>query len=274
LAAAETTAKMPQAPYYVKALALGLLAYLIGIHLWTLVFTVSIFLGSRSDFPQLYAAGYMVRSGQAHELYDYEAQRYFQNKVVSQADMALPFIRPAYEALLFVPFSFLSYRTAYFAFLGLNAILLVVCYQFFRPKMENLAPIHRWLPTALFLAYLAVAAALIQGQDTIVSLTLFTLVLVSLESGNECAAGAILGVGAFKFQLVVPVALLFLAWRRWRCAMGVAITGTLAVAGLLVRLAQARIYAQSLLTFGARARSVPGHLWYPLPQILCPICMA
>jgi len=95
-------------------------------------------------------------------------------------------------------------------------------------------------------------------------------VLVSLESGNECAAGAILGVGAFKFQLVIPVALLFLAWRRWRCAMGAAITGTLAVAVLLVRLAQAMIYAQSLLTFGAQARSVPGHLWYPLPPNLMP----
>lgn len=167
----------------------------------------------------------------------------------------------------------MSYRTAYFAFLGLNAILLVVSYQFLRPKLENLAPIYRWLPTALFLAYLPIAAALIQGQDTIVSLTLLTLVLVSLESGNECVAGAILGVGAFKFQLVIPVALLLLSWRRWRRAMGAAITGTLAVAVLLLRLAQARIYAQSLLTFGAQARSVPGRLWYPLPRILCPICM-
>jgi len=272
LAAAETTAKMPQAPYYVKALALGLPAYLIGIHMWTWVFTVSIFLGGRSDFRQLYTAGYMVRSGHAHELYDYESQRYFQNKVVSQADMALPFIRPAYEALLFVPFSFLSYRTAYFAFLGLNAILLAVSYQLLRPKLENLARIYRWLPAALFLAYLPIAAALIQGQDSIFLLTLFTLVLVSLEGGNEFTAGAILGVGAFKFHVVIPAALLFLAWQRWRCAAGAAITGTLAVAGsvLLVGLAQARIYAQSLLTFGAQSHPMPGHLWYPLPPNLMP----
>src|SRR5437870_7943570 len=127
---ANVTQVSPEAPYYVKGLVLGLSAYLIGIHLWTWVFTVSIFLGGRSDFRQLYTAGYMVRSGHAHELYDYESQRYFQNKVLSQADMALPFIRPAYEALLFVPFSFLSYRTAYFAFLGLNVILLAVSYQF------------------------------------------------------------------------------------------------------------------------------------------------
>src|SRR5437588_10831895 len=101
---------MPQAPYYVKALALGLPAYLIGIRLWTWVFTVSIFLGGRSDFRQLYTAGYLVRSGHAHELYDYESQRYFQNTVVRQADMTLPFIRPASAARLFVPLSFLTYR--------------------------------------------------------------------------------------------------------------------------------------------------------------------
>src|SRR5215471_8618436 len=75
LATGEAGTKAPQTPYYVRALALGLPAYLIGVHLWTWVFTVPIFLGGRSDFRQLYAAGYMVRSGHAHELYDYEAQR-------------------------------------------------------------------------------------------------------------------------------------------------------------------------------------------------------
>jgi len=39
---------------------------------------------------------------------------------------------------------------------------------------------------------------------------------------------------------------------------------------LLVGLAQARIYAQSLLTFGAQSRPMPGHLWYPLPPNLMP----
>lgn len=268
----ETAAKAPQTPYYVKALALGVPAYLIGIHLWTWVFTIYIFLGGRSDFRQLYAAGYMVRSGHAYQLYDYEAQKYFQNKLVSQADMALPFVRPAYESLLFVPLSLLSYRNAYFVFLGLNIVLLSVCYRLLRPKLEKLARIYSWLPGTLFLAYLPIAAALIQGQDSIVLLTLFTLTLGSLESGSELMAGAILGLGAFKFQIVIPIALLFLAWRRWRFAAGVAITGALVGLGsvLLVGLSQTKMYAQSLLTFGAQSQAVTGQLWYPLPANLMP----
>jgi glycosyl transferase family 87 len=271
LATTETRTKAIQTPYYVKGLALGLPAYLIGIHLWTWVFTISTFLGGRSDFRQLYTAGYMVRSGHAHELYDYDAQKYFQNKLVSQADMALPFVRPAYEALLFVPFSFLSYRSAYLAFLGLNVILLAVCYKLLRPKLENLARIYRWLPAALFLAYLPIAAALIQGQDSIVLLTLFTLALSSLEPGNAFRAGAILGLAAFKFQIAIPIVLLFLVWRRWRFAAAAAITAILLALGSvwLVGLIHARIYTQSLLVFGSPSHT-PGQLWYPLPPNLMP----
>ena len=272
MATGEAGTKAPQTPYYVKALALGLPAYLVGVNLWTWVFTVSVFLGGRSDFRQLYAAGYMVRSGHAHELYDYEAQRYFQNKLVSRADMALPFVRPAYEALLFVPFSFLSYRSAYLTFLALNVILLSASYRLLRPKLGNLARIYGWLPAALFLAYLPVAAALIQGQDSVLLLLLFTLTLSLLERGNALAAGAILGLAAFKFQVVIPITLLVLFWRRWRFAAGVAITATLAALGsaLLVGLTQAKIYVRSLLVFGTPSHHL-GLLWYPIPESLLPI---
>jgi hypothetical protein len=75
-------------------------------------------LHGHADFRQLYAAGYMVRTGHASELYNYRAQQTFQDTLVGNDEPALPFIRPAYQALLFVPFSLLPYRTAYLAFLA------------------------------------------------------------------------------------------------------------------------------------------------------------
>lgn len=51
------------APYYVKALALGLTAYLLGVHLWIWVLMASFYLGGHSDFRQIYATAQMVRSG-------------------------------------------------------------------------------------------------------------------------------------------------------------------------------------------------------------------
>src|SRR5437667_12739392 len=189
---ANVTQVSPEAPYYVKGLVLGLSAYLIGIHLWTWVLTVSVFLGGRSDFRQLYTAGYMFRTGHSHELYEYNAQRHFQNQLVSPGDIALPFNHLAYEALLFVPFSLLSYRTAYFTLLGLNVTVLAITFKFLRPWMKNLAVIYRWLPPVMFLAFLPIAAALLQGQDSILLLTLLAAALVSLISGwRSCRAGIV-----------------------------------------------------------------------------------
>src|SRR6266849_685405 len=99
-----------ETPYYVRALAMGFSAYLIGVHLWTWIFMFSVMAGGRADFRQLYTAGYMARSGHAAELYDYNSQTRFQNAVVSEADVTLPFNHLAYESLLFAPLSLLSYK--------------------------------------------------------------------------------------------------------------------------------------------------------------------
>ncbi len=254
-------------PYYVKGLALGVPAYLIGVHLWTWVFMLPTFLGGRADFRQLYTAGYMLRTGHRLQLYDYAAQLHFQNELVSHGEVALPFIRPAGEALLFVPFSLLHYRTAYFAFLAMNLALLFLCFRMLRPRMGHLALIYRWLPAAMFLAFLPVAAALMQGQDSILLLTLLTAALLLLDQDRDFMAGMLVGLGLFKFQIVVPIGLLFLAWKRWRFSGGFALSaGAGAVISLLlVGIAQAEIYARSLVSMGARLPAQANQLRYPVP---------
>jgi len=74
--------------------------------------------------------------------------------------------------------------------------------------------------------------------------------MVSLDCGRELTAGVLVGLGLFKFQLVIPIALLFLAWRRWRFSAGFALSSA-AVASVslwLVGLAQVRVYARSLIS--------------------------
>src|SRR5216683_6441143 len=130
----------PDPPHYVQAL-LGLLPLILGIQLlaWLVILPAAI--GGHADFRQLYAAGYMVRTGHAKELYDYNAQLQFQNETVSPAAVPLPFIRPACYALLFVPFSLVSYRNAYLTFLCLNLILLWVSFWMLRPWLRNIAQV-------------------------------------------------------------------------------------------------------------------------------------
>ena len=267
---ANVTQARPETPYYVKGLALGISAYLIGIHLWTWILTVSVFLGGHSDFRQLYTAGYMARSGHARELYEYNAQRHFQNLLVSPADIALPFNHLAYEALLFLPFSLLSYRAAYFGFLSFNVIALALTFKFLRLWMRNLAAIYPWLPYAMFLAFLPIAAALIQGQDSILLLMLFAAALVSLRSRRELTAGVLVGLGLFKFQISIPIALLFFVWRRWRFSAGFALAATAVglVSLSLVGMSQLGVYFRSLLLMSIRLASPVDQFKYGISPAL------
>jgi hypothetical protein len=215
--------KKTVAPYYVRGLALGVPAYLIGIHLWTWVFTLPTFLAGYADFSRLYTSGYLVRAGYRHQLYDSPVRYYLENKLTP--GLALPFDHPAFEALLFAPFSLLSYRAAYVAFLAFNVGLLGITFWLLQPWMENLRRIYSWLPSALFLAFLPICAALIQGQDSVLLLLLLAGAFCSLHQGRDFAAGFLTALGLFKFQLVLPVALLFLIWKRWRFLAGFSLAG-------------------------------------------------
>src|SRR5436190_15037452 len=93
-------------PYYVRGLALGVPIYFVAIHLWTWILFVPVSLAKGGyDFRQSYSAAYMLRTGHARELYDYQSQKLFQDKLVSGQGVALPFVEPAYEAWFLEPFT-------------------------------------------------------------------------------------------------------------------------------------------------------------------------
>jgi hypothetical protein len=249
-------------PYYVKACALGIPAYLIGVHLWSWVFMMPFYLGGHSDFRQLYAAASMVRAGHASELYDPIAQQRTQNELVG-VDQLIPFVRPAYETLLFVPLSFLRYRTAYFVFLGINLVMLAATYSLLRPWMSNLAAIYPWLPAALFLAFLPIGATLIEGQDSLLLLLILTAAFRYLAHGQETFAGILAGLGVFKLQMAIPLLIVFLVWRRWRFVKGFLLSAGIAgiVSVWIMGINQLHTYIH-LLLFMAQPTPVTGV--YPL----------
>jgi hypothetical protein len=238
---------------YLPDLLLGILPILVGIQLlgWITFFPGALLHG-HADFRQLYAAGYMVRTGHAGELYNIRAQQQFQDVLVGNDEPALPFIRPAYQALLFVPFSLLPYRTAYLAFLGVNFVLLAMTFWLLRLNMRTLFRVWRGLPVFLFLVFYPIALALMQGQDSILLLLLLAAALAALEHGHERRAGILVGLGLFKMQIVIPIALLFLLWRRWRFFAGFALSaGLLSLISLrVVGFAQTVAFARTLFSVG------------------------
>ncbi len=171
-------------------------------------------------FRSLYTAAAMVSAGHRSEIYDRESTLRFQNQLVSQEDGVRTFDRPAYEAMLFVPFALLQYRAAYVAFFGLNLAFLALAIVSLRPYLLKLAEVWDWAPVAVFVCFFPVVIALVQGEDSIVLLTLLVASAVYFYRGQDLHAGVLLGLTFFKWELSIPVALLFLVWRRWRLLSG------------------------------------------------------
>jgi len=120
------------------------------------------------------------------------------------------------------------------------------------PRMRNLARIWRGLPVIIFLVFYPIALALMQGQDSILLLLLLAAAQVALEHGQERRAGIFVGLGLFKMQIVTPIALLFLFWRRWRFFGGFALTACLLslISLWVVGFDQTAVYVRSVFSVG------------------------
>jgi hypothetical protein len=172
-----------------------------------------------ADFRQLYTGGLMVRTGESHQLYDFEKGLAVQ-RTVAPTPSQLLVSHPAYEELLFVPLSMAGYRSAYYIFLCVNVVFLLLTLKLLSPSATNLTKRWEVLPACLAAAFFPIWRTMLQGQDSIMLLTLLASALVLLDRSQPLQAGLLAGLGLFKFQIVIPLALLFLLWRQWRFIAG------------------------------------------------------
>jgi hypothetical protein len=224
-----TDARELTVPYYVRALALAIPAIFLGLQIAGWTGFVHIIADGHGDFRQLYTAGYMVRSGHAHELYEYSAQKRFQDERISREQIALPFNHLAHEALLYAPFSLARYQVGYCGFLALNIAVLALSYRLLRPFLGNLAQVYGWLPWVLLTTFLPLGIALMQGQDSVILLALLIGAFLAFQKNQEVRAGLYLGLAIFKFQIVIPIAFLHLGWRRWKLFCGFVVSAAFCV---------------------------------------------
>ncbi len=187
------------------------------------------------NFASFYTAGDMVRRGQTTSLYNLSAQYQLQKQFAPDVGIrqaALPYYHPPFEAILFWPFTFLGYWRAYLVWTALNlAMVASSLVELRRQFAENgiLSPAFVVLAAA---GFFPLFGAIIQGQDCILLLFLYVLAAVTFKKEQDALTGAILGLGLFRFQLVLPLVLI-LALRRWRLLLGfVPVAGLLALVSL------------------------------------------
>jgi len=185
------------------------------------------------DFTVFYTAGKAVREGLESHLYDTGTQRAVQRKFATDEDIRrgpLPYIHPPFEALLFVPLTFMTYQSAFIAWSVVNLALLVFVTVLLRGWLDSLRRLPPWLMVLMLLAFFPVFANFHQGQDAILLLLLLVLGLRAADRGEQFAAGCWLGLGVFKYHLILLLVLVLGIWRGRRLLLGFTTVAVAAVA--------------------------------------------
>jgi hypothetical protein len=180
-------------------------------------------LAGYGDFSAFYTAGSLLRRGEGKSLYDLHEQWKVQQEFAPNVDIRegpMPFIRPPFEALIFLPLAYFSYPAALAIWSLAKVVLLWLSARILLRPHPFTRIYPSWLEVALCLGLFPVFLDLFQGQDAILLLLIVAAALNRLQSGEDVAAGVILALGLFKFHLVVPIAIMLWLAGRARILAG------------------------------------------------------
>jgi hypothetical protein len=225
-------------------------AALVGVQIPSWLSLSSEPLALQSDFRVFYTPGYMLRTGQRRDIYNFAAIRRTQDEKVASDNAAVPFLHPAYEAAAFIPLSFLSYRTAYLVWAAVNLAILGLIYFLLRPCLPDLSVLGpQWIPAVLLLGFMPVAFTILAGQDSLFLLLILVTAYRRIAS-HELQAGILLGLGMFRFQVLLPIVALFLLWRGlkfvagWIVGSAVILSISAAITGIAAQVQYAKLLRQ------------------------------
>jgi hypothetical protein len=176
-----------------------------------------------SDFSGFYTAGKIVESGNGNQLYDESTQARVEGiyTVRSLQGGFLPYNHAPFEALLFAPLAMFPYGTAFWIWWGINLPLAYLAFFLLRSEIARVCarPEFAVLALAIFPPLLA---SEMQGQDSILSLLLFTVCFICLQRNRPGMAGCALALSCFKPQLalVMIAVLAVVSEQRWRILRG------------------------------------------------------
>lgn len=187
----------------------GVAVLLLGAVLWTSFGP----LVEKTDFSMMYVGARMVHQGQGAKLYDLHEQGALRDSLFKHPN-PLIYEHPPFEALFFAPLAALPYRTAYLIWGLVNAVVWLVLPYLVRPYAP--VPKEKLGYFALWLLFAPLGVSLFQGQPSLVLLLVFTITFMALKRRQDWIAGLCLGLGLFRFQFVLPFALIFLFRQKWR----------------------------------------------------------
>lgn len=177
-----------------------------------------------TDFLHFYTLGALANARDGIHLYDVDAQAALAAKLVPDASgiRYLP-LYPPQTSLLFMALARMPYPWALSAWWTISAMLYgICCFAIWRAC----ASLHDYgsLVLILALAFPAFFNLIAWGQTSALALACFTVAFLQLRQGKQFAAGLALGLLAFKPQLGIAAAIVFLVSGNRRLISGAALS--------------------------------------------------
>jgi glycosyl transferase family 87 len=178
-----------------------------------------------TDFLHFYTLGRIAREHRGPELYDMKVQAELAAAHVPQAAgiQYLP-LYPPQTSILFAPLAHLSYPHALAVWWIVSAILYLVCCYWIWRTCPNLRT-HAVTVAIVAAAFPAFFHLIAWGQTSALALACFTGAYLSLRSKREFLAGIALGCLAFKPQLALAAAIVFIAAGSGKVVIGGTLSG-------------------------------------------------
>jgi alpha-1,2-mannosyltransferase len=206
---------------------------IVGVVLWSIYLWTMTTPGLRdrngnlkgTDFLHFYTLGLIAREHRGPELYDMKIQSELAATHVPQAS-GLPYLPlyPPQTSILFAPLAHLSYIHALAVSWMVSATLYFLCCYWIWRSCPNLRT-HGVTVAILAAAFPAFFHLIAWGQTSALALVCFTGAYLSLRSKREFLAGIVLGCLAFKPQLALAAAVLFIGAGSGKVVIGAALSG-------------------------------------------------
>lgn len=175
-----------------------------------------------TDYLQFYAAGTTIRLGYSQELYNFEYQAKLEQSIAGPGLTSFhAFLTPPFLAWLYAPLTYLSYSWSFIVWSLLSLLFLWVSIKLLSYKQPGKASLWSltWFPIFATISF---------GQNSLLSLLLFSLTYWLWQKNKYFTAGIMSSLLLFKPQMLLGVGLLWLLeWRQsWKSLLGLVIGGS------------------------------------------------